>query len=430
MQSDSSLHFADPVEVPGGAKKINVTSYSAADPIIMALGTLYDRGSAVPTRSFSAHILPDSEAAQFYGISMKYAPLRGLLVDPSAFPEPEATGPAAQRSGAFMNPFSDRTRPVLLLAPDLVPVNCVSASAAASGAVAAARPSPAARPGHLRPGRQQAPEDAPSLPVDAPGACAVPALAADAAFVDKEAARRALLKELAASVGEAFAEAETPAVRSLHAILGLAPPVPVGAGANASSSSSPSHAHADRHGAHHHHHHHSNGSANATSSASATASALPKPVVPLHGHRRRSLFIRPSNSKGARSMLAVKMKFAGQADTVLASDADMHTLMDGATSELNRAAFGAATFTYTLPAGIITLDAGVATCTSDMNAIESSARAQTASALGIDSSTFNHFLMLMPDCTASYGWVGLASTPGRTIWVNGAGANRVHTTVQ
>jgi hypothetical protein len=133
----------------------------------------------------------------------------------------------------------------------------------------------------------------------------------------------------------------------------------------------------------------------------------------------RQTYILPSVSRGARTILAVRILFYGQASTAVGTDTDMRTLLDAVVTELTRAAFGAATFSYTLPTSTVTLSSSTATCTSDYSTMESDAKAQVQATLGINPASFKHFVLLMPSCS-SLGWSGLAYVPGGTAWINGA----------
>jgi hypothetical protein len=132
----------------------------------------------------------------------------------------------------------------------------------------------------------------------------------------------------------------------------------------------------------------------------------------------RSLYISPSDSRGARTMLIARVKFNGQADSVVLTETQAKQLMENLIPEYNRAAMGKATFTYTLASGVINLGTAVTTCTDDVDLIWSTAKTKVLAATGLDSAKFNHFVLLPPYCD-NWGFSGIAYQPGtEQMWVD------------
>lgn len=163
----------------------------------------------------------------------------------------------------------------------------------------------------------------------------------------------------------------------------------------------------------------------AASPHSATQRRLTQPRS-LPVHVQRQLYILPSVSRGARTLLAVKFRFIGQSSAVLASSVEMQTLTSTAASELARASFGAATFAVTLPSASVQLSSTTPVCSPDLGLLERDGRAAAKAQLGIDSAAYQHFVMLLPLCS-NYAWSGMANAPGSWAAVNGADSTLVRT---
>lgn len=139
------------------------------------------------------------------------------------------------------------------------------------------------------------------------------------------------------------------------------------------------------------------------------------------GSSARRAYIAPSVSRGSRAILGMRVKFDGQADSVLATDAAIRALMGNASDTLNRAAMGAgngATFSWTLAAGNYTMPATLSQCTSDLSGVTAAAlNLVRAADPTLDISGFAHIVVFLPSCP--YGWSGLANLPGSNSWMNG-----------
>jgi hypothetical protein len=343
---------------------------------LMSFRPDYPDWSTVPETA-TWQVIPGTEASRFYGVARDAAPVRGLLIWPSA------GGDA-----------------VLLVAPDLLPAcyqpddSAVSAAAGtmdpewadyAQGATAASarrrlrrsrdatQPAPAAADlsngAHARllidaAASSSTNTTAGSRPalLGTASACYLPGLG-DTGFASYGDARHALLDALTQASARAYEASGAVLPRALRAAVERRMRITPGAA--------------------------------------------------------RQTYILPSVSRGARTLLAVRILFYGQASTAVGTDTDMRTLLDAVVTELNRAAFGAATFTYTLPSSTVTLSSTTATCTTDYSTMESDAKAQVQATLGINPAAYNHFVLLMPSCS-SLGWSGLAYVPGGTAWINGA----------
>jgi hypothetical protein len=138
------------------------------------------------------------------------------------------------------------------------------------------------------------------------------------------------------------------------------------------------------------------------------------------GPAARQAWIAPSYSQGARVILGVRLKFYGQTDTVagLRSEQEIGWLLGNSTADLNRAAFGAAAFSFQMVPGIYTLPSTIAACSSDTTSINTASQSLVAAANpSINIASFQHYANFLPTC--GYAWAGLGQIPGTVTWHNG-----------
>lgn len=134
--------------------------------------------------------------------------------------------------------------------------------------------------------------------------------------------------------------------------------------------------------------------------------------------RLRQLYVVPGYSRGTRRVLAVRFKFFGQLDTDVATDAALRPMMTDVVSELNKAAMGVATFSFVMPTNTFTFSQSTGTCNGDYTVLDSDGRAIVQSVTGIDTTTYEHFVIMLPSC--NFVWAGLAYVGGGSAWINGA----------
>lgn len=384
MGSSANVRFGS--SVPGGnASSVSVMPDGNAGAVrphvhkqqLMSFRPDYPDWSTVPETA-TWQLIPGSEASRFYGVARDAAPVRGLLIWPSA------GGDA-----------------VLMVAPDLLPA-CYqpdnSTDSTDAGVLDAALTYDADGTAAASVGRRLRRSRDAAQPAPA------------AADLSGGARARFLSGDTASSSSADFTAGSRPALLGTASACYL----PGLGDTGFASYGDARHALLD-----------------ALTQASArvyeaSGAVLPRALRAAVERRMRSApgaarqtYILPSVSRGARSLLAVRILFYGQASTAVGTDTDMRTLLDAVMTELTRAAFGAATFSYTLPSSTVTLSSSTATCTSDYSTMESDAKAQVQATLGINPATYNHFVLLMPSCS-SLGWSGLAYVPGGTAWINGA----------
>lgn len=166
------------------------------------------------------------------------------------------------------------------------------------------------------------------------------------------------------------------------------------------------------------------GAKDAAAAAAASADAASTTSDNMLSAAPRRAFISSTTSRGARSLLGIRVKFNGQADSAATTAADAAAILWNSTSVLNRAAMGAgngATFAWSLAQGLHALPASFLQCSSDTDGMASSAIALARAAdPSLNTSAYQHFVVFLPSC--GYPWAGLADTPGSNSWMNGLSA--------
>jgi hypothetical protein len=373
-----------------------------------------DDGTPSPSWSFTSwKMIAGSESSSFYGVSMQNAPVRGLVI--------HWTGAAAEEAAAGM-----RGEDLLILAPDLVPP-CVddweaqgyhNVNMSSSAFVDPTSPEASSSTKTTQAGRRRLAVAAQanfrnerrlqfnsmSLFLREPDACYLPGTP-ERLFSSKQEATQYLKAELVAAT--AAISSSSSGRRSL-----------LGEESNDSESPSPSTPVIPtlfRRGK------------RLLSSLSeerkrsiAARYRLPREVFADYSSTNtstsngaRSLYIDPVSSRGTRKLLIVRLKFSGQADSVLTSDSDARVLADRVVTEANRFALGGATFTYSMPTQIIDLPSTVSLCSTNYDNVWAQAKSRTKTLTGLDSANFNNFVVFLPQtCASRYGWSGLATVGG------------------
>jgi len=136
----------------------------------------------------------------------------------------------------------------------------------------------------------------------------------------------------------------------------------------------------------------------------------------------RRAYVAPTTSLGLRHVLALRVKFFGQADAVAAYDhPTLQQLMANVSAELNRTALGAAAFAVTTLPPVFELPQSVVVCSQAAltSVLTEAVRLSMAAYPSIDINAMEHVAIFLPTtCAAVFPWLGLAATPGWYSWMN------------
>jgi hypothetical protein len=127
---------------------------------------------------------------------------------------------------------------------------------------------------------------------------------------------------------------------------------------------------------------------------------LPRELAMRRARRERRAYVNPAYSLGTeRTILFVRSIYNGQtAASVIISHTDAVALATNATRELNRAALGATSFSFTVAPQHVTMAATTPVCTSSYTLVEQSTKAALLSQLSINSALYSHVIILLPKC--------------------------------
>ena len=147
-----------------------------------------------------------------------------------------------------------------------------------------------------------------------------------------------------------------------------------------------------------------------------TSSANDGPSSGAGGGGPRHLFLPKSITSGNRSVLAVRIRFADQADSDAIEPSDADTIMTTAAANFARMSYGAMSMNLTMPQNVIVVPVTTSSAPS-AGTISTLATASILATTGLKVSGFQHFVILMPWC----GWLnfgGLGSLLGTSVWLN------------